>query len=153
MDKKTHINFRYFIVAFLLVLFIQQWLSERLQVETIPYNEFQHLLEAGKIDEISIADNNIRGKLAGQSPGRAPYIYTIRVDPDLARDLAKYDVEFSGVDEAKDELKEIVAFLKNPQDYRQLGAHVPKGVLLVGPPGTGKTLLARAVADNRLQRC
>ncbi len=101
MDKNTHINFWYFVVAFLLVLFIQQWWGERLQVETIPYSEFQSLLEAGKIDEISISDNNIRGKLVDHSPGRAPYIYTIRVDPDFARDLAQYDVKFSGVVESK----------------------------------------------------
>jgi cell division protease FtsH len=56
--------------------------------------------------------------------------------------------DVAGVEEAKDELKEIVAFLKNPADYGRLGARIPKGVLLVGPPGTGKTLLARAVAGE-----
>ncbi len=56
--------------------------------------------------------------------------------------------DVAGVDEAKDELKEIVEFLKNPQAYGKLGARIPKGVLLVGPPGTGKTLLARAVAGE-----
>ncbi len=56
--------------------------------------------------------------------------------------------DVAGVDEAKYELKEIVDFLKNPDEYGRLGAHVPKGVLLVGPPGTGKTLLARAVAGE-----
>merc|ERR1712225_83459 len=53
-----------------------------------------------------------------------------------------------GVDEAKDELTEIVDFLKKPQRYTDIGARIPKGVLLVGPPGTGKTLLARAVAGE-----
>jgi cell division protease FtsH len=56
--------------------------------------------------------------------------------------------DVAGVEEAKDELKEIVAFLKHPTDYGRLGARIPKGVLLVGPPGTGKTLLARAVAGE-----
>ena len=57
-------------------------------------------------------------------------------------------VDVAGVDEAEDELKEIVEFLKNPKKYTNLGGRIPKGVLLVGPPGTGKTLLARAVAGE-----
>jgi cell division protease FtsH len=56
------------------------------------------------------------------------------------------DVE--GIDEAKDELVEVVEFLRSPEKYQRLGGHIPKGVLLLGPPGTGKTLLARAVAGE-----
>jgi cell division protease FtsH len=70
-----------------------------------------------------------------------------------AKIYAEDDVKVSfadvaGVDEAEDELKEIVEFLKNPRKYTNLGGRIPKGVLLVGPPGTGKTLLARAVAGE-----
>jgi cell division protease FtsH len=56
--------------------------------------------------------------------------------------------DVAGVDEAKDELREIVEFLRNPVEYGRLGGHMPKGVLLIGPPGTGKTLIARAVAGE-----
>ncbi len=56
--------------------------------------------------------------------------------------------DVAGVDEAKDELREVVDFLKNPEQYSRLGGRMPKGVLLVGPPGTGKTLLAKAVAGE-----
>ena len=70
-----------------------------------------------------------------------------------AKMFAEDDVKVSfadvaGVDEAEQELKEIVEFLRNPKKYTNLGGHIPKGVLLVGPPGTGKTLLARAVAGE-----
>ncbi|NWG13365.1 MAG: ATP-dependent zinc metalloprotease FtsH [Acidobacteria bacterium] len=56
--------------------------------------------------------------------------------------------DVAGVDEAKDELTEIIEFLKEPQKFQRLGGRIPKGVLLMGPPGTGKTLLARAIAGE-----
>ncbi|HKH22662.1 MAG TPA: AAA family ATPase, partial [Solirubrobacterales bacterium] len=69
-----------------------------------------------------------------------------RVQPDEEQRVNFEDV--AGIDEAEDELVEIVDFLRNPQRYTKLGARVPHGVLLYGPPGTGKTLLARAVAGE-----
>ena len=66
----------------------------------------------------------------------------------VERDTGVTFADVAGVDEAKAELQEIVAFLKDPQGYGRLGARMPKGILLVGPPGTGKTLLAKAVAGE-----
>jgi len=66
----------------------------------------------------------------------------------MEKDTGVTFADVADVEEAKQELVEIVEFLKNPQEYGRLGARIPKGVLLVGPPGTGKTLLARAVAGE-----
>jgi cell division protease FtsH len=69
----------------------------------------------------------------------------------VARDMERPQVTFTdvaGAEEAKEDLKEIVEFLKEPEKFIRLGARVPKGVLMVGPPGTGKTLMARAVAGE-----
>jgi cell division protease FtsH len=214
VDKKTHINFWYVVIAIFAILFIQQWWHAREIVEAVPYNEFLELLEDGRLSEIQVSDTEIRGRLRTEQIDGATYISTVRIDPDIAQLLVEQDVEFSGViesdtfsniialifptiifiavwifiirrmaarqggvgglmsigkskakvyvetdikvtfddvagvDEAKEELKEIIAFLKKPEEYGRLGAHVPKGILLVGPPGTGKTLLARAIAGE-----
>jgi cell division protease FtsH len=70
-----------------------------------------------------------------------------RAQPGEQRERVTFD-DVAGIDDAEDELVEIVDFLKNPQRYTKLGARIPRGVLLYGPPGTGKTLLARAVAGE-----
>jgi cell division protease FtsH len=213
MDKKTQFNIWYVILAIFGVLFFQNMWIESQQIERLSYSAFEEKLKAGEIQRIYIRQNIIEGELKSAAKDGAKRFVTVRVDPELAQDLAKYNVEFSGVvestlvrdilswvlpvllffaiwifvfrkfaekqglggfmsvgkskakvyvesdtqvtfddvagvDEAKEELHEIVAFLKDPQSYGRLGARIPKGVLLVGPPGTGKTLLAKAVAGE-----
>ena len=182
--------------------------------ELIPYSQFKTLVRDGKVSEVMISDQTIRGKLkAAAKAGAADTTFGVtRVDdPKLVEDLEKAQVSYrgevvnrwitellgwllplmiifavsgfffrrmsggeggvmsfarskgkvyaeddvkvkfedvAGVDEAENELKEIVEFLRHPKKYTNLGGRIPKGVLLVGPPGTGKTLLARAVAGE-----
>jgi cell division protease FtsH len=66
----------------------------------------------------------------------------------VEKDIPVSFADVAGVDEAKEELAEVIEFLRTPEKFRRLGGKIPKGVLLVGPPGTGKTLLARAVAGE-----
>jgi cell division protease FtsH len=75
-----------------------------------------------------------------------PRIKPQRIKPSSGESVTFADI--AGVDDAKAELQEIVEFLRDPKDFKELGAKVPKGILLHGPPGTGKTLLAKAVANE-----
>ncbi|TMA13584.1 MAG: AAA family ATPase, partial [Deltaproteobacteria bacterium] len=96
---------------------------------------------------VSWLTRRMSGGMGGGPPGVMSFGKTkARVYMESNTGVTFKDV--AGVDEAADELKEIVEFLKMPAKFRRLGGRIPKGVLLVGPPGTGKTLLARAVAGE-----
>lgn len=228
MDKRQQFSVWYFIVALLLLLAVQNWFGTG-SPETLRYSDFRQLVAGGELQELTVSEDLIRGKVP--FPALRPYLSDERVrqlegssglvsfrvirveDPTLTTDLQAAGIDYSGtrestwltsllswllpfglliavwiflfrrmgmgggsssmmsigkskakiyleqntkvtfddvagVDEAKTELQEVVDFLREPERYSRLGAHVPKGILLVGPPGTGKTLMARAVAGQ-----
>ena len=87
-------------------------------------------------------------RMSGAQAGAALNLGRNRVRIYDRKEMKTTFADVAGVDEAKEELKEIVEFLRNPKKYQRLGGRIPKGALLLGPPGCGKTLLARAVAGE-----
>ncbi len=230
-QKKIHFSIWYFVVAMGILTLFQYFFLARQQA-TISYSEFKALVREGRVEDLLIAKDSIRGNLglgaaetltkmrAGEKDKTAvaqlakeKAFYSVRMeDPDLIKELEANRIKFTaqpemtwlttllswvvpififvaiwgyflrrmqagaeggfmaigkskakiyvedetkitfedvaGVDEAVEELKEVIEFLRNPARFQTLGGKIPKGVLLVGPPGTGKTLLAKAVAGE-----
>ena len=196
-----------------LTLILFNSLASNVASETIPYSEFLKLAREGKVSEIEVTENVIRGKMFSENSAsdQGQPFQTVRVDTAITDVLDQNGVEYAGriqsnflptllswifpvllfigiwyfvmkrfqrqqggfmtlgknkakiymdddvrvrfedaagVDEAKQELVEIIDFLKEPERFTRIGGQIPRGILLVGPPGTGKTLLAKAVAGE-----
>ena len=202
----------WYVLGVLLLVAIGNLVFFSLQAgDVITYSEFKARLREGKVQEVTVAQDRIQGKMKTDGDKGRGFVAIRIEDPKLIEDLEQHGVKYrgevanpfvgellrwgillfflialwsfffrrmggaeggvmsfarsrakiyaeddvkvkfvdvAGVDEAEEELREIVEFLKNPKKYTSIGGRIPKGVLLVGPPGTGKTLLARAVAGE-----
>jgi cell division protease FtsH len=125
--------------------FINDLVKRNVRVDVNPLADPQSL-SYGMIVTIAAFFGLICFTVYRTTAGRIPNSGRARVAERGASAITFQDV--AGVDEAKDEVKEIVDFLKSPERFSAIGGHIPKGVLLVGPPGTGKTLLARSIAGE-----
>jgi cell division protease FtsH len=125
--------------------FINDLVKRNIRVEVNPLADPQ-ALSYGMMITVAAFFGLICFTVYRTTAGRIPNSGRARVAEHGTSVITFQDV--AGVDEAKDEVKEIVEFLKNPDRYSAIGGHIPKGVLLVGPPGTGKTLLARSIAGE-----
>jgi len=97
MNKKTQVNLWYVVVALFAIFAFQAWLGEQRAFAPLTYSEFQTHLKQGRVEEIFVAQNEIRGTLREPLPDGKTRFVTTRVEPELAEDLTKYNVRFSGV--------------------------------------------------------
>ena len=125
--------------------FINDLVKKNVRVEVSPLTDPQ-ALSYGMILTVAAFFGLIGFTVYRTTAGRIPNSGRTRVAEHGDNVITFQDV--AGVDEAKDEVKEIVDFLRHPDRFSAIGGHIPKGILLVGPPGTGKTLLARSIAGE-----
>ena len=123
------------IVLALLVIALVLFSTERIPIEVVSI-----LLVMALVSVLLFAERHLEGGVMSFARSRAK----IYAEADVKVTFA----DVAGIDEATEELREIVDFLQKPKKYTDLGGRIPKGVLLVGPPGTGKTLLAKAVSGE-----